>query len=237
MPLFSSESCWLSSFEILNRIDYTLFASYPSLRRLQPWLLLFFGSGLRKTKSQLSASFTSDGRYIVSVGEHSNVYIWNYDLSGRQSPKRVKSVRSCELFSSEGVSIAVPWPGMNHRNTGLTNNRLHLPSQPIKILEPSTWLWDSNLCSLGAWLFADGISKGSATWPEEKLPASPWNSVEANDRRQNRIHQHSDHQYHTHHLYHHLTHLSATWSLVIVTASCNGTIRSFCNYGLPVRLW
>lgn len=191
--------------------------------------------GLRRTKSQLSASFTSDGRYIISAGEDSSVYVWNYDLSVRQSPKGVKSmktVRSCELFSSEGVSLAVPWPGIGPKDLSLSNNKLPLPSQPLKILEPSTWLWDSDFCSLGAWLFADGISKGSATWPEEKLTASPQNSMGV----MHRGHQHSNHEHHMHHQYRRLTHLSATWSLVIVTASCDGTIRCFHNYGLPVRL-
>ena len=242
MPLFSFEMLHVFHHLKFWTVANKLFAIYPNLPSLQALTFLIFVSGLRKTKSQLSASFTSDGRYVVSAGEDSNVYIWNYDLSGnRQSSKgvrSVKSVRSCELFSSEGVSVAVPWPGVNHRDTSLSNNRLHLPSQPLKILEPSTWLWDSDFCSIGAWLFNDGISKGSATWPEEKLPASPQNSVEANDHHQHyRVHQHSDCRYHMHHQYHRLTHLSATWSLVIVTASCNGIIRSFHNYGLPVRLW
>lgn len=197
-------------------------------------------SGLRKTKSLLSASFTSDGRYILSAGEDSNVYIWNYDLSGRKSSKgekSVKSIRSCERFSSDGVSIAVPWPGIGHKDVCSSNNMLHLPSQPLKILEPSTWLWDSDFCSLGAWIFADGISRGAATWPEERLTSSSQNSAEANDHhRKHHYHNHSDHEYHMHSQYHRLIHLSATWNLVIVTASCNGTIRSFHNYGLPVRI-
>lgn len=196
-------------------------------------------SGLRKTKSQLSASFTSDGRYIVSAGEDSNVYIWNCDLSGQKSSKRVKSaksIRSCECFSSEGVTVAVPWPGMGRKDIGSSNDKLHLPSQPLKILEPSTWLWGSDFCSLGAWFFADGISRGAATWPEEELPASPRNSAEANDRRQHHHHLHSNHRHHMQRQYQQLTHLSAAWGLVIVTASCNGTIRSFHNYGLPVGL-
>lgn len=196
--------------------------------------------GLRKTKSQLSASFTSDGRYIVSAGEDSNVYIWNCDISTRQSPKgakSLKSIQSCELFSSEGVSVAVPWPGLGNKDMGLGSNKLHLPSQPLKILEPSTWLWDSDFCSLGAWLFADGISKGAATWPEEELSASPRSSVGVNDHHhRHHSHQHSDHQHRMHRQHQRLTHLSATWSLVIVTASCDGVIRSFHNYGLPVRL-
>lgn len=198
-----------------------------------------YGSGFRKTKSQLSASFTSDGRYIVSVGEDSNVYIWNYDLSGRQSSKGVKSVksiRSCELFSSAGVSLAVPWPGMNRRYSDMSNINLHLPSQPLKLLEPSTWLWDSDFCSFGAWFFADGLFKGSATWPEEKLPGPPRHLLEAKDHYQHHNDQHRDHRHRMHRQYLRFTHLSATWSLVIVTASCDGTIRSFHNYGLPVRL-
>lgn len=193
-------------------------------------------SGLRKTKSQVSASFTSDGRYIVSAGEDSHVYIWNYNLSGRQSSKGVKlvkSVRSCELFSSAGVSVAVPWPGMNSRDSDFSTNSLHLRSQPVKLLEPSTWLWNSGFSSLGAWLCADGISKGSATWPEETLPASPQHALEVKDDYSQCNYQPRDHQYQH---CHRLMLLSATWSLVIVTASCDGTIRSFHNYGLPVRL-
>lgn len=81
--------------------------------------------------------------------------------------------------------------------------------------------------------FSDSSSKGSATWPEEKLPPT---------RKQSRSNSTSSH-------YDTLkTHLGNTiqgqsgasaavaWGLVIVTAGRGGEIRSFQNYGLPVRL-
>ncbi|KAJ6804190.1 WD repeat-containing protein YMR102C-like [Iris pallida] len=189
--------------------------------------------GCRRTKIQSSASFTADGRYIVSVGEDSNVYIWNYDASpSSKCLKSMKSIRSCEHFFSEDVSVAVPWTGMDQRQSSLNNKALHIPSQPLKILDPSTWLWDSDFRSFGAWLFADGILRGSATWPEEKLPISSPCSSRGGDLR----HQHGNFKYHMHPNYQHLTCLSASWCMVIVTASRSGSIRTFHNYGLPVRL-
>lgn len=183
--------------------------------------------GLRKTKQQSCSSFTPDGRYIISVGDDSKIYIFNSDLTTPLSKKNhlskdskpLKSIRSYEFFTSKNASIAVPWPGgLDHKRSALNAyNKLQIRSQPVKLLEPSTWLWDSDFCSLGAWLFSDSVCKGgSATWPEEKLV------------------EHSSDCTHCH--YPRLTHLSATWNMVIVTASSDGVIRPFHNYGLPVRL-
>ncbi|GJN02986.1 hypothetical protein PR202_ga20382 [Eleusine coracana subsp. coracana] len=111
-----------------------------------------------KSKTLSSPYLTSDGRYLISAGKDSYVYIWNYADSGD-----VKSVHSCELFFSKDVSTA-----------------------------------------------------GSATWPEEKLPSmKPENDSQLGDC---------------------LSMASAAWNTVIVTASHDGVIRSFPNYGLPVRL-
>ncbi|XP_010931045.1 uncharacterized protein [Elaeis guineensis] len=184
--------------------------------------------GLRKAKSQLSASFTSDGRHIVSVGEDSYVYIWNYDSSGSLSSKGSKSIRACELFFSERASVAVPWPGLDHGQAGSGGKTLDASSLQQKILEASTCLRDPDCFSLGTWLFSDGSSRGSATWPEEKLSSTPKPSSKTESCHH--------HHCHLHHQYHSLTSMAAMWSLVIVTASHDGTIRSFHNYGLPVRL-
>ncbi|KAJ0976624.1 hypothetical protein J5N97_012098 [Dioscorea zingiberensis] len=181
--------------------------------------------GLRKSKSQSFASFTSDGRYIVSVDEDSHVYVWNYNESRLHSSlKGAKTIRSCELFSSEGVSVAVPWPGIDHRGAGLGFNSVLASSSPQRILEPSTWLRDPDCFSLGICFFAESPTKqqSSATWPEEKLIPSTLPSTT------------DDHRHGRH--FHCLTTISATWSLVIVTAGHDGSIRSFHNYGLPVRL-
>ncbi|KAL6650633.1 hypothetical protein ACP70R_009558 [Stipagrostis hirtigluma subsp. patula] len=151
-----------------------------------------------KSKALSSPSLTSDGRYLISAGNDSNVYIWNF-----ASSLVSKSVQSCELFFSKDVTIAVPWPGVHqHRHikpTCLAEKSVSVPT-----------LRGYGECrSPGLWSFA-------ATWPEEKLPSKkPVNGPQLGDC---------------------LSRISAAWNTVIVTASRDGVIRSFPNYGLPVRL-
>ncbi|KAJ1270946.1 hypothetical protein BS78_06G090100 [Paspalum vaginatum] len=158
-----------------------------------------------KSKALSSPSLTSDGRYLISAGKDSNVYIWSFANSGE-----AKSVHSCELFFSKGVTTAVPWPGV--RQDG--HDRLSCRTK--KSASAPTLFADA--CPTGPGRsFADG-TKGSATWPEEKLPSAatkPESSPRLGDC---------------------LSMISAAWSTVIVTASRDGVIRSFPNYGLPVRL-
>ncbi|CAA7396861.1 unnamed protein product [Spirodela intermedia] len=110
--------------------------------------------GPRRSRSQLSASFTSDGRYIVSVGDDCAVCIWDHSVSGAASSSGDKSRGPCECFFSEAASVAAPWPGRGPRNLSP---------------EPSAWFRDMERFSLGAWFFADFPARVSATWPEEKL--------------------------------------------------------------------
>lgn len=177
--------------------------------------------GLRKTKSHLSASFTANGRHIVSVGEDSTVYVWNYDFSKKPSARGAKSIRSFELFFSKGVSVAVPWPNMPHTMSGPRDSSFHHPLPSLKILEPSTWLSNSECFFLGSWLFADGASR---VGPAEKLSLS----AEADSSHLGNYRRELNHHYQQ------LTSLAAMWSMGIVTASSDGFIRSFHNYGLPV---
>lgn len=166
----------------------------------------------------MSASFTSSGRHIISVGEDSRVYVWNYDKLSVSSLKQTKSVRSCEHFFHEGVSVAIPWSG-----TG--TEEVH------DYLERSSWIRDSDRFSLGNWFSMDGSCRGSVTWPEEKLPLWDWSVVDD----QNHLHL-QEAQQHYHGTAQNNTALSETWGLVIVTGGLDGTIRIFHNYGLPVRL-
>ncbi|TXG60458.1 hypothetical protein EZV62_015031 [Acer yangbiense] len=182
--------------------------------------------GLPKSGSQMSASFTTTGKHIISVGEDCRVYVWNYDGSCFPSSKHPKSVRSCEHFFSEGVSVAAEWSGMGAEHKGLLNGSLHGCSQRQDNLESASWIRDSDRFSIGNWFSTDGpCSRGSATWPEEKLPL--WDvSITEDEHRQR---QHESNLYG-------LRGISETWGLVIVAAGCDGTIRTFQNYGLPVRL-
>ncbi|PON82227.1 Coatomer beta subunit [Trema orientale] len=179
--------------------------------------------GLPKSGSQMSASFTSSERHIISVGEDSRVYIWNHDALSVPSSKQTKSVRSCEHFFHEGVSVAIPWSGMGIEE-GSLGNATSLQAQAQ--LETAPWTRDSERFSIGNWFSMDGPCRGSATWPEEKLPL--WDLSLTED-------QHDPKQQHHHH-HHNPTVISETWGLVIVTAGLDGTIRTFHNYGLPVRL-
>lgn len=165
-----------------------------------------------KSKALSSPSLTSDGRYLISTGMDSNVYIWNFDNSSSTSQKgEAKSVRSCEMFFSKDVTTAVPWPGV-HRDRHVKPSRLAEKSASV----PALRRHGGESRSPGTWFFADGM-RGSVTWPEEKLTSSakPVNGPRLADC---------------------LSAISAAWNMVIVTASHGGVIRSFHNYGLPVTL-
>ncbi|KAL3650574.1 hypothetical protein CASFOL_006977 [Castilleja foliolosa] len=166
-----------------------------------------FKGGLRNGGNQISASFTSDGKHIVSASDDSNVYIWNYTDQSRPSLVKPKDIRSFECFSSD-ASIAIPWPGMQ-------------PTGPHKWSPPFS---PSDYFSPSQDYFLDSISKGSATWPEEKLPVSK--SPKTLSKSQYKLFKSSCQSSSDSH----------AWGLVIVTAGWDGRIRSFHNYGLPVSL-
>lgn len=184
----------------------------------------------------MSASFTSTGRHIISVGEDSHIYVWNYDDMCIQS-KQTKAIRSCEHFFCEGVSIAIPWSGrgMDQKGTfGFCSPQCCSPRQDHQDIH--SCIGDSERFSLANWLFMDGSFRGSATWPEENLPL--W-GVPAEDREHqpcnNDDHHNRKHHNHNHNQNNNRRVLSATWGLVIVTAGSDGMIRTFHNYGLPFR--
>ncbi|KAF0935199.1 hypothetical protein E2562_031054 [Oryza meyeriana var. granulata] len=161
-------------------------------------------------KALSSPSLTSDGRYLISAGLDSNVYIWNFDITSCAEHKgEAKSVRSCEKFFSKDVTTAVPWPGV-HQEKQVKNSSLTEESVNSPILHRH-----GERRSPAARCFADGM-RGTPTWPEEKLPSAKTADVpQLSDR---------------------LPIISPAWNTVIVTASRDGVIRSFHNYGLPVRL-
>ncbi|KAK4776572.1 hypothetical protein SAY86_005260 [Trapa natans] len=68
--------------------------------------------GFRNVSSQIAASFTQDGKYIVSASEDSHVYVWKHDgAASHGKSKSVVNVRSYEHFQCKDVSVAIPWPG------------------------------------------------------------------------------------------------------------------------------
>lgn len=176
--------------------------------------------GPRNTGNQISANFTSDGKHIVSACEDSNVYVWDCIGHKEPYPAQSKTIRSFECFSAD-ASVALPWSGLKSGNSenGLQlralDESLHLPySSPTYF-------------SLGQEFFLESIPKGSATWPEEKLPSSsPRAAPSRLGKSQYKFLKSSCQSSSSCH----------AWGLVIVTGGWDGRIRSFHNYGLPVPL-
>lgn len=181
----------------------------------------WFPAGLTKSGSQMSASFTSNGRHIVSIGDDSRVYFWNYSDSSIQTSKQAKSTRSCESFVSEGATVVLNWSDSGN------GDKFFACASPTSVFELSPRKWESGRFSLANWFSMDTSSRGSATWPEEKLPLPVTDHDSCGDH------------FHFHHQQQKSNRggsrfSSTAWGLVFVTANRDGTIRMFHNYGLPV---
>ncbi|XP_047179043.1 WD repeat-containing protein 44-like [Vigna umbellata] len=172
------------------------------------------------TGSPICASFTSDGKHILSACEDSNVYLWNVSEEESSNPVKAKKITSCERFCSN-ASVAVPWHGLKSKNIE-NKHQLNLldkgSSQVIQLNPPASF-------SLSQEFVLESFSKGSATWPEEKLPVS------SSKVKTSLIHQSE---------YNFLmsscksTSSAHAWGMVIVTAGWDGRIKAFHNYGLPI---
>lgn len=189
--------------------------------------------GFRNTNSQISASLTANGRYVVSASEDSYVYVWKYEAESR--PSRSKSItvtHSYEHFHCQDVSVAIPWPGVGD-TWGLQDTYLdefstaNHPPTPVEEISgnedcrSATGYTNSPLngtiSSATNSYFFDRIS---ATWPEEKLVLaarnrSPRTSLDISNGISSSI---------------------SAWGMVIVTAGLRGEIRAYQNFGLPVRI-
>ncbi|XP_061352439.1 uncharacterized protein LOC133297334 [Gastrolobium bilobum] len=171
------------------------------------------------TGSPMCASFTSDGKHILSACEDSNVYLWNVSQE-ESNPMKANKIRSCERFFSN-ASVAVPWHGLKSQNTE-NEHQLDVlgkgSPQVMCVSAPSSF-------TLGQEFFLESFPKGSATWPEEKLPVS---SSKAKTSTMNK----SEYKFLKSSCK--STSRAHAWGMVIVTAGLDGRIKSFLNYGLPV---
>ncbi|TYI73815.1 hypothetical protein E1A91_D07G156500v1 [Gossypium mustelinum] len=200
--------------------------------------------GLHNAGSQISAVFTSDGMRIVSASEDSNVYVWNY-INQDGPVSHSKKNRSCERFFSNNASVAIPWCGITCRNSIFPNMSGTSPSPKdlsSRWCNENTGVLQSELgdssqhklpfssseCfSLGHGFFSESLLKGTATWPEEKLPHPDSFVVSsAMCKSQYKLLKTSCQS---------ALGSSHAWGLVIVTGGYDGRIRSFQNYGLPVH--
>lgn len=177
---------------------------------------------------------------MVSASEDSHVYIWKHEADSR--PSRSKSVtvtRSYEHFHCQDVSVAIPWPGVGDswglqdaEQNGLDNNldevsTANHPPTPVEVANGNEGSRSASGCtnsplhgtisSASNTYFFDRIS---ATWPEEKLLLATRNrSPRVSFDFTNGFNQNM-----------------SAWGMVIVTAGLRGEIRTFQNFGLPIRI-
>ncbi|GER56521.1 transducin/WD40 repeat-like superfamily protein [Striga asiatica] len=189
--------------------------------------------GFRNANSQISASLTSNGKYAVSASEDSYVYIWRHEAESQ--PNRTNGVtvtQSYEFFHCQDVSVAIPWPAGSSDKWALQDcpvggqngnyyhyNEYHptTPAGETNCSEGNSTLNGHLSCASNGYFF----DKISMTWPEEKLLSatakngSPRVSVDfSNGLYQNR----------------------SAWGMVIVTAGLKGEIKTFQNFGTPLRI-
>ncbi|CAL0328894.1 unnamed protein product [Lupinus luteus] len=193
--------------------------------------------GFGNANSQISASLTANGRYVVSASEDSYVYIWTNESHCR--PKRSKSVTvtsSYEHFHCKYVSVAIPWPGIDDAweiqgtfcgdKMEVDDNldevsSANLPPTPVeenfgaKDFQSAMGCKNSPLqgtiANASSKYFFDRIS---TTWSEGKFPDAATNRSPRVRMSQN----------------------MSAWGMVIVTAGLRGEIRTFQNFGLPLGI-
>lgn len=165
----------------------------------------------------MHASFTSDGKHIVSLSEGSNVCIWNHTGQDRNTSK-AKKIMSSESFLSHNATIAIPWCGIE--STPLS------PSLGEELIQRSS-LSSPDCFFMSRGFLSELVPKVSATWPEETLLDSGHTVVSPTIcKSEYRFLRSACKGMSNSHL----------WGQVIVTAGSDGFIRVYQNYGLPVRV-
>lgn len=207
--------------------------------------------GFRNCSSQISASFSADGKYTVCASEDSHVYIWKRDMArsggGGGKSKSWVTTRSREYFYCKDVSVAIPWP-----NPGSGCQKPTLPSQSSKTLEATTSSSQQSASGSDD-LFPSGfplplLPKKSSS--EQLLPPRSPDSLQTSLLGSSSL---------SHSLHSSANSSSSSftswrwgggssrvaasspesgnaWGLVVVTAGLGGNIRIYQNFGLPVRL-
>nr|XP_034920496.1 WD repeat-containing protein 44-like isoform X2 [Populus alba] len=222
--------------------------------------------GFRNISSQISASFSSDGKYVVSASEDSHVYVWKREeprpRGGTGKGKSVINTRSHESFQCRDVSVAIPWNGTVkgdppplQLHSKRQSKRSSAPSQPPSAATSPTEEDAANSKRQLPPLPRKNSMDRSHTPPEEYLSlishsdsglgelfASSSSSIRYGDSPSISAAPTPSSSWSSSWLWldggsHGNQTVQATaWGLVIVTATLGGEIRTHQNFGLPRKI-
>ncbi|KAK8600202.1 hypothetical protein V6N12_050058 [Hibiscus sabdariffa] len=131
--LYSTEECKLNQKEVLNlqtkkanakkitgfqycptNPSQLLITSADSrIRIVEGSEMIYRFTGFRNTSSQIAASFTPNGKYVLAASEDSQIFVWRFDEPKNMGGAKRTAVtaRGYEQFPCKAVSVAIPWPG------------------------------------------------------------------------------------------------------------------------------
>ncbi|XP_066162599.1 uncharacterized protein [Oryza sativa Japonica Group] len=174
--------------------------------------------GFKNTSSQISAAYTSDGRYVVCPSEDSHVYLWRAargappaaaaigSIGGiGMKPKTWCTIRSFENFYCKDVSAAVPWPLAPSGAGGDGSTSGSSPSRRQGGVSCT-----DDVCSMPAKSGELGSAGTPLTHSGQLGSPAPGGGKGGAD--------------------------GNAWGLVVVTASLQGEIRVYQNFGMPFRI-
>ncbi|WOK94840.1 hypothetical protein Cni_G03545 [Canna indica] len=182
--------------------------------------------GFRNTTSQISASVSTNGRYVICASEDSHVYMWRHDADSQPTKAKavVNSTQSYEHFHCQDVTVAVAWPntiharlavGYSNRQSGLdlsSKDELEVDEEASRHESSSLPIYSESTNCLA--------DLNSATWPEKKPPRNELSPQSSGELCSGAIQLQS----------------RSAWGMVIVTAGRGGEIGIYQNFGFPFRV-
>ncbi|KAG8082756.1 hypothetical protein GUJ93_ZPchr0014g47215 [Zizania palustris] len=185
--------------------------------------------GFRNTNSQISAFLAANGRYVISASEDSHVYFWRNDDNSSQGRSKtdVSVTNSYEHFHCQDVTVAAALPSTGSAMASRANSRKHeeldcVAEYPHSHAQPDRLQDSSDFQRLTS---CPGSNRSgdrtSATWPEELMTPSKQSPRSSTTSLPNGAGQAPS---------------RSAWGLAIVTAGSRGQIRTFQNFGFPVRV-
>ena len=176
-------------------------------------------SDIKDGGTSMTASFTSDGKHIIAATDNSAVYMWNHPGNEKIPNTKVKTIWTCESFSSPNALIALPWQGFKSTMSSESEEASSM-AKSYSTTSQNTQYFDENGVQ-------ESSSTGCETQSREGVPQmSPTvvlPTVGKIDFELLKVVCES------------ILTGAHMLGLVIVTGGKDGRIKTFHNYGLPMR--